>query len=95
MNIGRARAAYRRAVGARKASRIPRAFVMLADSLNEYAAQIEAGVDLPNHRPSSPAFWFDGLAREQAKAWLHPETAALLSEQAVKELRARGIKVAR
>ena len=39
-------------------------FRIAAESLNEYAALIDADQPAPNHSPSSPRFWFDGLARE-------------------------------
>lgn len=38
--------------------------VIVVDALNEIARAHEAGEPLPNHTPSSPAFWFSGLARE-------------------------------
>lgn len=41
---------------------------IVVDSLNEMAAAHEAGEPLPNHTPSSPAFWFAGLAREHSSA---------------------------
>jgi hypothetical protein len=37
---------------------------IVVESLNEMARAHEAGEPLPNHTPSSPAFWFAGLARE-------------------------------
>ena len=33
-------------------------------SLNEYALLAHKGLSVPNHTPSSPVFWFNGLARE-------------------------------
>ncbi len=49
----------------------------ILDSLNEYAALHWQGRVLPTHTPSSPRFWFAGLARElgpavfQTEVWRH------------------------
>lgn len=37
---------------------------ILVESLNEEAALHWQGKSLPNHRPSSPRFWFAELVRE-------------------------------
>jgi len=39
---------------------------IIVDSLNDMARAHEAGETLPNHSPSSPGFWFAGLAREHS-----------------------------
>jgi len=36
----------------------------LMESLNELALLAHKGLNVPNHWPSSPVFWFNGLARE-------------------------------
>ncbi len=72
---------------------LPKAVTWIAESLNEYADFISTNEPVPNHTPSSPEFWFDGLARETANGWKIPEAAALLNDNARSRLQALGVTV--
>ena len=43
---------------------------MLAEGLNEYARLHWAGRAVPNHWPSSPRYWFQGIVQESG--WKEP-----------------------
>lgn len=58
----------------------------IAESLNEYADLISRGESVANHMPSSPEFWFDGLARETANGWRVPCAAILLSKESKRRM---------
>ena len=45
-------------------SKNARVFDCRAEGLNEYAGHIERNEPVPDHTPSYPHYWFDGLARE-------------------------------
>ena len=74
--------------------KLPKVALWTIEALNEYAALIDAGQDLPNHTPASPMFWFAGLAGETRNAWKSPTLAALLTDAAARYLRALNIEVA-
>lgn len=75
--------------------KLPKAVVWIAESVNEYAAYIDAGESVPHHTPSSPMYWLAGLANDTRNAWISPTLAALLTDSAVAHLRSFGIVVAR
>lgn len=57
---------------------------IVVDSLNEMARAHFAGEALPNHSPSSPAFWFAGLARENAAPFNQFKTDAPLASPTIR-----------
>ena len=77
-----------------RAKRMPKMWLYLAESVNELADHIDHATPVPHHTPSDALWWLSALAREQPKAWLSPQTAALLSEAGARHLRALGVTVA-
>ena len=67
---------------------------LTAQALNDYADAIVNGRLLPGMAPTTPGFWFSGLAREQAQLWRCPKTARLLSADTRELLLAEGFEVA-
>ena len=61
----------------------------IADGLNEYAGYMAREEMMPRHTPGSPAFWFYGLAREQAALCRSPKFRKLLTADARKALNAK------
>ena len=72
---------------------LSKAALWTAESLNEYAELADSGTPVPNHTPSSAAWWFERLARETAAAWRAPDVAALLGPAAKRRLARLGIEV--